>query len=286
MKSGGTPRATRAHVRVGTTSFARSSKTRLALLALLLVGLLASSAQAQLDESSGSSSSSTFSTSESSNPNAFIVTFTAGTSDDAARALLSSVDATVDSHIAPLRMYSVTLPGALSAATLEADASVSRVDSDRERGVATTPNDPSFGAQWALNRIGWEAARDAVTPTGTATVAILDTGVDASHPDLDDNLVAGTSILGGSATTDPNGHGTQMAGIVAAETGNSEGIAGVGYAGVRVMPVQVLGADGTGQDSDIIEGVVWAADHGADVILMSFSSPGFSESLQAAIDHA
>ena len=52
------------------------------------------------------------------------------------------------------------------------------------------------------------------------------------------------------------------------------------------MPVTVLGADGTGQDSDIIEGVVWAADHGADVILMSFSNPGFSESLQAAIDYA
>ena len=77
-----------------------------------------------------------------------------------------------------------------------------------------------------------------------------------------------------------------MAGIVAAETDNGTGIAGVGYAGVRVMPVTVLGADGTGQDSDIIEGVVWAADHGADVILMAFSNPGYSASLQAAVDYA
>src|SRR5919112_4377396 len=77
-----------------------------------------------------------------------------------------------------------------------------------------------------------------------------------------------------------------MAGIVAAETGNGEGIAGVGYAGVKVMPVTVLGADGTGQDSDVIEGVVYAADHGADVILMAFSNPGYSASLQAAIDYA
>ena len=61
-----------------------------------------------------------------------------------------------------------------------------------------------------------------------------------------------------------------MAGIVAAATDNGMGIAGVGYAGVHVMPVTVLGADGTGQDSDIIAGVVWAADHGADVILMAF----------------
>ena len=52
------------------------------------------------------------------------------------------------------------------------------------------------------------------------------------------------------------------------------------------MPVKVLDADGIGQDCDIIEGVVWAADHGADVILMSFSNPGYSESLQAAVDYA
>ena len=64
------------------------------------------------------------------------------------------------------------------------------------------------------------------------------------------------------------------------------GIAGVAYDGVQVMPVPVLGADGTGQDSDIIEGVVWAADHGADVILMAFSNPGYWPVLQDAIDYA
>ena len=52
------------------------------------------------------------------------------------------------------------------------------------------------------------------------------------------------------------------------------------------MPVTVLDADGLGQDSDIIAGVVWAVDHGADVINMSFSNPGYSPSLQAAIDYA
>ena len=77
-----------------------------------------------------------------------------------------------------------------------------------------------------------------------------------------------------------------MAGIIAALTDNGQGIAGVGYAGVKVMPVTVLGSDGTGPDSDIIEGVVYAVDHGADVINMSFSNPGFSTALQAAIDYA
>ena len=77
-----------------------------------------------------------------------------------------------------------------------------------------------------------------------------------------------------------------MAGIIAAVTNNDRGIAGIGFAGVKVMPVTVLDADGLGQDSDIIEGVVWAVDHGADVINMSFSNPGFSAALQAAIDYA
>ena len=118
-------------------------------------------------------------------------------------------------------------------------------------------------------------------------MAILDTGVDASHPDLEGQVLAGTSFLPGSAwSDDPNGHGTAMAGIVAAETDNGAGIAGVGYEGVGIMPVTVLAADGTGQDSDVIEGLVWAADHGADVILMAFSNPSFSASLQLAVDYA
>jgi len=106
-------------------------------------------------------------------------------------------------------------------------------------------------------------------PLGSATVAILDTGVDALHPDLDGNIVAGTSIIDGSdGMSDPDGHGTWLAGIVAAKTHNRIGASGVGFAGVRIMPVTVLGPDGTGQDSDIIAGIMYAVEHGADVILM------------------
>ena len=127
-----------------------------------------------------------------------------------------------------------------------------------------------------------------VSPSGSATVAVLDTGVDAGHPDLASNVLPGTSMLdpGSNGTSDPNGHGTEMAGIVAASTDNGVGMAGIGYAGVTVMPVTVLDAQGVGQDGDIVGGVIWAADHGADVILMAFSSPDFSPSLQEAIDYA
>ena len=169
-----------------------------------------------------------------------------------------------------------------------ADDQVVSAELDKTRDVAATPNDTGVrrpvGA--AADRLGSAST----APSTRRARRRSPSSTPASTPrttDLDGQLVAGTSVLDGSAgTTDPNGHGTAMAGIVAAATDNGTGIAGVGYAGVKVMPVTVLGADGTGQDSDVIEGVVWAADHGADVILMSFSNPGYSASLQAAIDYA
>ena len=129
--------------------------------------------------------------------------------------------------------------------------------------------------------------RDGPAPDGRAVVAILDTGVDATHPDLAGRLLPGMSSVDGvAADTDPNGHGTWMAGIVAAETDNGEGIRASPVSRVRVLPVTVLGADGTGLDSDIVEGIVAAVDAGADVILMAFSAPGYSSALQAAVDYA
>ncbi|HSO30605.1 MAG TPA: S8 family serine peptidase, partial [Candidatus Sulfomarinibacteraceae bacterium] len=220
----------------------------------------------------------------------YIVTFASGTSSASQAASLAAVGATDLDSIPVLRMHAIELPADTAdagATALRADPTVVRVESDRERVAEATPSDTGYGSQWSLPKIAWDDAFGTVAPSGSATVAILDTGIDASHPDLAGQVLAGTSILDDSnGMTDPNGHGTWMAGIVAAATDNGEGIAGVAYAGVQVMPVTVLGADGTGLDSDIIEGVVYAADHGATVILMAFSNPGYSASLQAAIDYA
>src|SRR5204862_5975760 len=96
----------------------------------------------------------------------------------------------------------------------------------------------------------------------------------------------GLSACGTAPPVAPNGHAPCTASIAGTTADNATGIAGVDYTTANVMPVQVLDASGTGQDSDIISGVVYAADHGADVILMSFSNPGFSPALQSAIDYA
>ena len=195
--------------------------------------------------------------------------------------------------IPALRLHVIEVPtNALDQilAKYKLDPQVARAELNNTRKFAEIPSDPLYPQQWALPQISWDSVfgSDALTASWV-TVAVLDTGIDATHPDLNSNVLPGTSILDGSdGTTDPSGHGTRVAGIVAAHTDTLPpvGIAGVGFADVRVMPVTVLDADGLGQDSDVIAGVLWAANHGADVILMPFSSTDFSASLQEAIDYA
>ncbi len=220
--------------------------------------------------------------------NDYVVTFAPGTNAAERSDILAAAGATTVDSVAALRMAVIRVPaGSGIVDGLRARSDVLHVERDRVREAEATPDDPGYGGQWSLRRIGWNDVYGAVDPGGSAVVAVLDTGVDASHADLAGRLVPGTSLIPGTAaTSDPNGHGTAMAGIIAARTGNGIGIAGIGFAGVKVMPVTVLDADGLGQDSDIIEGIVWAVDHGADVINLSFSNPGFSTALQAAIDYA
>jgi hypothetical protein len=207
------------------------------------------------------------------------------------QALVIARDGGAESASVPvLRLHTVTVPDAELATTLQAyqaDPQVERVEVNGIRKAESIPSDAGAGLQWSLDRIGWTGVFGRVTPAGRATIALLDTGLDGSHPDLAGAALPGFSLLdGGNGLSDPNGHGTSLAGIAAAATDNGIGIAGIGYQGVQIMPVTVLGASGTGRDSDIIAGIVWAADHGADVILMGFSNPDFSQNLQDAVDYA
>jgi autotransporter-associated beta strand protein len=219
-----------------------------------------------------------------------LVTFATSATFAQRGAVLGGLGAVERDAIAPLRLAVVDVADASVAsvmAALRASGMVTRVEPDRERSADAAPSDPHYADQWALERIGWPGVFAGPPPAGEAVVAVLDTGVDESHPDLAGQLVPGASFVEGSAAgTDPNGHGTAMAGIVAARTDNGTGIAGTAFAGVKVMPVTVLAADGTGRDSDIIAGLVWAVDNDADVVLMAFSNPGYSAALQAAIDYA
>ncbi len=217
----------------------------------------------------------------------FIVTFHTGSSADDQSAAVTAVGGIVVSRIPELDMAAVALPTADAAAALRLNSAVRRVEADRTRTVEGQPSDPLVRDQWSLARIGWDRVYGDVQPTADTVVAILDTGVAAWHPDLVGRLLPGESFVDGQpADTDPNGHGTWMAGIVGAATDNSEGVSGVAWGAVRMLPLTVLDSSGHGRDSDVIQGLVAAVDRGADVALMAFSSASYSTALQAAIDYA
>jgi type VII secretion-associated serine protease mycosin len=146
--------------------------------------------------------------------------------------------------------------------------------------------DPLRSVQWALDQLGFESTRAAVDPS-SVTVAVLDSGVDGSHEDLAGAVLPGWDAIteqpGGD--TDTFGHGTHVAGIVAALAGNGLGVTGAA-AGVRILPVRVLDTDGSGWSSDIANGIRWAADQGADVINLSLGGTTPSSAYRTAIDYA
>lgn len=147
------------------------------------------------------------------------------------------------------------------------------------------PNDPSVKDQYHLSKINAFSAWDLSLGSGV-TVAVLDTGVDLNHPDLKANLVKGyDAIAKNNNPKDMNGHGTHVAGIIAAVTNNRQGVAGVAP-GAKIMPVKVLGENGGGDLGSIIDGIQWATDNGAQVINMSLGGPIESPSWAAAVKYA
>ena len=136
-------------------------------------------------------------------------------------------------------------------------------------GVAVASDDPFFPQQWNLASIGAEAAWTRGRGAGIV-IAVVDTGVDLTHEDLAAKLVPGRSFIApGASPRDANGHGTHVAGIAAASTGNATGIAGVAPEAM-IMPVQVLGSRGVGNVDAVASGIRFAADNGAHVINLSF----------------
>ncbi|PLR95267.1 S8 family peptidase [Bacillus sp. T33-2] len=150
------------------------------------------------------------------------------------------------------------------------------------------PNDVYYREkyQWNLPAIetekGWNISRG----NKRIEIAIVDTGVDLDHPDLKNRLVKGYNVLeNNSHPDDDNGHGTHVAGIIASETNNKEGIAGITWFN-KIMPIKAMGAEGYGSTFDIARGLFWAVDHGADVINLSLGNYQRSEVLEEAIRYA
>ncbi|MDG4551707.1 MAG: S8 family serine peptidase [Candidatus Contendobacter sp.] len=152
------------------------------------------------------------------------------------------------------------------------------------------PNDPDFYRQWNLDNNGGADINIIpawLTTTGSSDVviAVIDTGVDANHPDLSGQLVEGYDFVEeDSLPQDEDGHGTQVAGIIAAKTDNGIGIAGV-CPGCRIMPLRVS-ADKLIPHDKLISAIAYAVEYGADIINISAGGPDYSAILQEAIRDA
>src|SRR4051794_8812604 len=158
---------------------------------------------------------------------------------------------------------------------------------------ALAAGDPLRAQQWGLDTIEADAAHATSTGSG-ATVAVIDTGVLASHEDLAGRLLPGYDFVDNDADpNDGNGHGTHVTGIVAANAGNGIGIEGVAP-GAKVMPIRVLDNDGSGTGENVAKGIDYAVAHNADVINLSLGGDAigtilggddaFTKSVQNALD--
>jgi thermitase len=149
------------------------------------------------------------------------------------------------------------------------------------------PNDVLYQSyQWNLPMIHTDTAWRETTGNPNVIIAVVDTGVDRNHPEFQGQLVPGYNVIDQNDNPqDDNGHGTHVAGIIAARTNNVEGIAGIDW-NSKIMPVKTMGADGSGSVFDIADGIVWAVDHGANVINLSLGEYEDSSYLHDAIRYA
>jgi len=197
-----------------------------------------------------------------------------------------------------------TVADALAAFRL--DPRVDYAQPDYRIQVQTTPNDPYFtsGKDWGLNEIGAPAAWSHTTGSASVVVAIIDTGIDYTHPDLSANVWTnhgnlatdgiGNDLHGANFTSlttttgnvlDDNGHGSHVAGIIGAVGNNDIGTTGVDWH-VQLMALKFLDANGSGYTSGAVRAIDYAIAHGASIINASWGGSGYDQALADAIGRA
>lgn len=148
--------------------------------------------------------------------------------------------------------------------------------------------DPYYPKQWGLSKAEVQKAWGLGATGQGITIATIDTGIDVNHPDLKNNLVEGYNAItrktGLTAVQDNNGHGTHVAGVTAAGL-NGEGVVGVAYQ-AKIMPIKAMNQLGEGTDDVVADGIIWAADHKAQIINLSLGAKEETHILRDAIQYA
>lgn len=219
-------------------------------------------------------------------PNQVVIRFAPSTTRAQRAAYIQQTGAEINEEIASLHAIVVTIPATSDAKDLPPSPIV--VSSEPDYHVtALSANDPLLPQQWALPVIGVTDAWSVLdSDTEPVIVAVVDSGTCADHPDLRDRILDGWDFVENDPfPQDEFGHGCAVAGIIAANTNNGTGIAGVA-ANTKIMPLRVLNSQGIGTYSNVAAAIVYAVDHQAQIINLSLGGSNSSALLKEAIDYA
>lgn len=152
--------------------------------------------------------------------------------------------------------------------------------------ITYTPTDSDYKYQWPLELMNAPAAWDITKGSRNITIAILDTGIDFTHPELSGHILSNgyDFVNKDKYPGDDNGHGTMVAGVIGAKM-DGKGIVGVA-GGTRLLPIKVLDRDGSGYTQNISKGIIYAVNNGAKIINLSLAGPYYSQGVKDAISYA
>lgn len=219
-----------------------------------------------------------------------LIRFTADSSQSERTEYIRSIGGTNKNSIDKLNIVITRLRPNVTIDSLPDSPIVEYAELNYTAGAAQTvsePNDQRYFEQWAFPAIGLPQAWQGLEGnTDEVIVAVVDSGICASHPDLQGRLLPGVSFVDGdSSVNDTYNHGCGVAGVIAANANNSIGIAGVAP-NAKILPIRVLDANGLGGYAEIIAGIIYAVDNGADVINLSLAGPSSSQALADAVAYA
>jgi thermitase len=208
-------------------------------------------------------------------PGRVLVKFRAGIGLGQARQIVAGLGARDADEMPQTEVFVLDLPEQADEAAftnaLQHRPDVEFAELDRlTRPAEISPNDPMYPDEWQLRKISAPTAWANTVGSSSVIIAILDTGVDATHEDLASKIVPGWNVYNNNSnTTDVYGHGTKVAGTAAASSNNLTGVASVAW-NCKIMPIRISDTNGTATYSAMASGLTWAADHGARVANISY----------------
>jgi thermitase len=225
-------------------------------------------------------------------PGRLLVQRAPGVDDALAEQAITMAGAKVHHKIDQINVSVIDVPEQALDAVSQALQSTGRftfVERDFVAHGGATPDDPDFGSQWHLAKIQASSAWGISIGSASVPIAVIDSGVDPTHPDLATKLLPGWNFLTGTSNTADTGanggHGTAVSGAAAAATNNLIGVAGVGWEN-PILPLVVLSSSNYATYSNIASAINYAADHGARIISISIGGSMASSTLQSAVDYA